>query len=95
MNEFHRQAAITALKSMFDGNHFNICKVDSCMKLSGCVADPKDYQALSALHCVHFDEMSPELRKMVLTKTMQIFDTPKFETEVISALLSTNSKLLN
>jgi len=95
MDEFHRQAAITALRVMFEGSHFSICTVDKCMKLSGCIANPKDYQALHALHCVDFAEMTQELRQMVLAKTMQIFENPKFDIGVISALFKADSKLLN
>lgn len=96
MNDFQKEAAITALKVMFDSNYFDICTVNKCIKLSGCIPpDPKDFQALNALHCVHFSEMSHNLRNMVLAKTMQIFETPKFDTEVIGALFKTDSKMLN
>ncbi len=96
MNEFQREAAITALKVMFESTYFDICTVDKCIKLSGCVPpDRKDYQALHALHCVHFSDMSRNLRNMVLAKTMQIFESPKFDTEVLGALFKTNSKMLN
>lgn len=99
MNDFQREAAITALKLMFEGRYFNISTVDKCIKISGCVPpDRKDYQALNALHCVDFADMSANLRQMTLAKTMQIFETPKFDTEVIGALFNdnkTNTKLLN
>ncbi len=96
MNDFQREAAITALRVMFEGKYFSISTVDKCIKISGCVPpDPKDYQALSAMHCVDFSDMSADLRKMVLAKTMQIFENPKFDTEVIGALFQKNTILLN
>ena len=96
MNEFQREAAITALKSMFEGRYYDITTVNKCIKLSGCIPpDPKDFQALNALHCIDFSDMSANLRQMTLAKTMQIFETPKFDTEVIGALFKADTKMLN
>lgn len=96
MNEFQREAAITALKVMFEGKYYNICTVETCIKLSDCIPpNRKDYQALKALHCVNFSDMSASLRQMTLAKTMQIFENPKFDTEVIGALFKTDTKMLN
>jgi hypothetical protein len=95
MDEFHKKAAITALKKMFDGRYFDICTVDNVIKITGCIADRKDYQALRALHCVNWSDMDADLRNMVMVKTMQIFDTPKFSVEVLSNAIKNDSLLLN
>lgn len=89
MNDFHKKATTTALKSMFDGNHYNICAVDKCLKLTGCIPNKKDYLALSALHCVDFSDMDKDLRNMVLMKTMQLFEEPGFDTELLSHAIET------
>lgn len=96
MDEFHRKAAVTALKNMFEEkNYFDICTVDKILKLTGCIPDKKDHQALSALHCVHWNEMDADLRNMVMLKTMQMFETPGFDTELLDGAIKANTLLLN
>ncbi len=70
MDEFEKESVIAAMKKMFNGSHFSICDVDKCLKVTGSVPDSRDYNALSALHCVHWSEMSSELRDGVLEKTI-------------------------
>jgi len=96
MNDFQRMAATTALKDMFENsNHFNVCVVDKLLKLTGCIPDKKDYQALSLLHCVSWVDMEPELRQMVQLKTMQMFDTPGFNLEAIENVFKKGHLRLN
>ena len=54
------------MKHMFEGSHFSICDIDKCLKITGAVPNRKDYEALSALHCVNSSEMSKGLREQVL-----------------------------
>lgn len=95
MNEFHKKAAITSLKKMFEGRHFSICTIDTLCKLTGCIPDAKDYQALSALHCVNWSDMDSELREMVMLKVAQIFEKPGFDMQILGGLLQRDSTLLN
>lgn len=95
MDEFHKKAATLALNKMFEGNYFDICTVDKVIKLTGCIANKKDYQALSALHCTHWTDMDKDMRNMVMLKTMQIFETPKFDMELIGNAIQKNSLMLN
>jgi len=93
MNAFQIEAAKTALKHMFEKEYFDICAVDKLIKLTGCHPDRNDYQALSVLHCVHFNEMSDDLRQMVYLKTIQIFDNEGFDTDLIGGLLNDTKQL--
>ena len=97
MNEFQIMAAKTTLKNMFDGKrYFDICTVDKLLKLTGCIPNAKDYQALSALHCVHWMDMEPELRQMVMLKTLQMFEHSGFDMKVIeNVFLNESTALLN
>lgn len=98
MDDFYRQAAVAALKKMFAGNYFDICRVDSVLKLTGCIPNRKDYEALHALHCVHWTDMTPELRSMVFLKTMEMFQTGGFDLQLINEALTnarTHTSLLN
>ena len=96
MDSFHKKAAITALKNMFEEKkYFDICTVDAVLKLTGCIPDKKDYQALRALHCVDWVDMDADLRNTVMLKTMQMFETPGFDTELLDGAIKTNTLLLN
>jgi hypothetical protein len=95
MNEFHKRAAIVSLKSMFGKSYFDITVVDACLKLSGCIPDRKDYEALRALHCVHWNEMEKDLREMVLLKTMQMFEQPGLDVALLDGCLKNDLLLLN
>lgn len=93
MNAFQTAAAKTALKHMFEKDYYDICTVDKLIKMTGCHPDRKDYQALNALHCVHFNEMDSDLRQMVYLKTIQIFDTEGFDTDLIGGLFNDTKQL--
>ncbi len=93
MNDFHIAAAKTALRHMFEKEYYDICTVDKLIKMTGCHPDRNDYQALSALHCVHFSEMDKDLRQMVYLKTIQIFDNEGFSLELIEGLFNDTKKL--
>ena len=95
MNEFQIMAAKTALKNMFENkSYFNICTVKKVMKITGCIPDRKDMQALEALHCVDWIDMDAELRSMVMLKTARIFEQPGFDMGVLEDVFKSNSKLL-
>lgn len=93
MNEFHTAAAKAALKKMFEDTHFSICTIDKLLKLTGCIPDKKDYQALNALHCVHYSDMDKDLRQMVYLKSLQMFDNEGFDTDLIGGLFNDTKKL--
>lgn len=95
MDAFHKAAVTTALKEMFNGNYFSISTVDKCIKITGCIPNKKDYQALSALHCVDWSDMDKELRQLVFVKTMEIFDNPGFDIELLGQVMKNDSLLLN
>lgn len=97
MDEFQKMAAKAALKDMFENkNYFSICTVDKLIKLTGCIPNKKDYEALNALHCIHWMDMGQELRSMAMMKTLQIFEQPGFDTEVLDSVFSSDPlKLLN
>ncbi len=89
MTEFQRTAAIAALKKMFAGKYFDICTVDKVIDITGCIPpDRKDYAALNALHCMHWSDMTPDLRNQVMLKTLQIFEQPGFDLELIDKVIA-------
>ena len=61
MNEIQRLAAETAMKHMISNGWVDICAIKKILEMTGGVPAREDLQVLELLHCVHFDEMSPEL----------------------------------
>jgi hypothetical protein len=95
MDDFEKMVVTTALKRMFESDYFSICTIDKCVKVIGCVPDKRDYDALSALHCVHWDAMTPDLRNMVLLKTVQMLDSPAMNLHVLDGMFKNAERLLN
>ena len=83
MTEFEKQAVAIALKKMFQGSHFNICTVDQCLKITGAIPPSADYNALSALHCVHWSDMPASFRDEVFVKTLELFRHSGFQIDQI------------
>ncbi len=93
MNDFQKEAVITALKHMFKGTHFSICDIDKCLKITKTIPNQIDYEALSALHCIHWSEMSPELRKLVLDKTIKMLSSDSFDLSIIDMAFDKKSEV--
>jgi len=88
IEEFHKQAAILGLKKMFESDRFSICIVRESLKIIGGHLSVKDDAAMSALHCIAFADMSPDLRKMLFSKVMEVLSgEPLFNTELLSAAM--------
>jgi hypothetical protein len=90
MNDFQKQAIAIALREMFEGNHFNICTVDKCLKISGVIPPTADYEALSALHCVYWNKMPDNFRQQVFVKTLELFTHTGFPLEQIMVAAACN-----
>lgn len=81
VSEFEQQAVIVALKKMFEGTHFNICTVDACLTIIGAIPPRREYNALHAIHCVHWADMAPDFRAAVFAKTLALFTHDGFPLE--------------
>lgn len=78
----------TALKHMYDDGYLSICTIDKLVKLLDVAPPAETYQMLSALHCVHFAEMSKELRAKVMQAIMDLFhiDNVMVEAELLDMI---------
>ena len=83
MDDFQKEVVLTALKKMFQDSSFNICTIDRCLKISGAIPTAKDYDSLSALHCISWKDMSLDLRTAVFKKTINIFSQEGFDLSVL------------
>ncbi len=54
-----------ALDSLFTNDFFSICTVDKILVLVDRSRRTPAYELLSALHCVHYRDMNPELRDKI------------------------------
>lgn len=71
----------TSVKHIFRKDYFSICDVDTLLKLTGSIPDGETYRGLSALHCVHYKDMSPKLRGWLFNETIGLFANPGFPLE--------------
>jgi len=86
MDEFTKEVVITALKNMFKSTYFSICTIDKCLKLTSFVPDAHDYEALSALHCINWMNMSPELCQEAFNKTVSMFQSESLDLGLLDML---------
>lgn len=63
-----------AIKQMFDHGWMNICTIDMCLKTAGLQPPAREYQILKTLHCVHFNQMPPELMRQIPGLLLTLFD---------------------
>ena len=65
-NELKQQVVLTVLNTMMKSDFFSICAVRDAANLLGIPRSESDaWRALEALHCVHWNQMLPEVRKLV------------------------------
>lgn len=89
MTEFEKQSITMALKKMFQGSYFDICVVDKCLKIASAIPPSADYNALAALHCVQWADMSQDFRQQVFVKTLEMFSHTGFPLEQIMQIGAT------
>lgn len=93
MNEFQKEVVITAMRKMFRGTHFSICDLDKCLQITRTIPNKMEYDSLSALHCVNWSEMSPQLRQMVLEKTVAMLSSESFDLQILDLAFNEERKV--
>ncbi|WP_372826506.1 hypothetical protein [Polaromonas sp.] len=63
--ETKRLVAQTTIDSLFAGEWFDICKVDSLVQITDTPKNSAAYRLLRPLHCVHYDKMPRELLEQI------------------------------
>lgn len=82
-----------ALKKMFAGNHFSICTINECIKLTGVIPNSETLKIMHAVHCVNFTDMDDNFRKWIFSETIKMFTIPGFDFNKIE-VLNSNSIIL-
>lgn len=73
MTEFEAEAVRLGLKTLFEKDWFDVCRLKECLDVAGVAPPRRDLRALQPLHCVHYSEMTPEMRERVFEHTMGLF----------------------
>lgn len=86
--EHHQEIISLALDKMLNKQrHFSICTVDKLAETLGVNQHMHpDYKFLSALHCVHYTEMSLELKQKLPEMIMTVL-SGRFETGLMAKAL--------
>ena len=80
MDPFRAEAIRLSLRRMFAPDHwFCIIDVQNCLKSAGIAAPQSEMDALRTLHCVHWSEMTPEMRAEVMSRTLALFSLPDMD----------------
>lgn len=67
------EIAKVALENMFAKQYFDICALDGLGDMMGVnVQQHHKYPELRALHCVHYNKMSPQLKAYVRNTVLEI-----------------------
>ena len=86
MENLEKEVIKTALKKMFKENHFSICTIDKCLKISNTIPDKSVYNNMSALHCVSYSEMSEDLRKWLFENVVLLFNNTGFDFSIFDVM---------
>ncbi len=66
--------AQVAINKLFTDNYFSVCKLNDVMDMLGKGRrNSKIYKQLHALHCVHYADMSEELRNQIPYMVNELF----------------------
>lgn len=68
------QAVAHSLQKMMKPNsHFSICTIRECMEVSKIVIPQERIDVYHSIHCVHWSEMLPEFRQMIIAMILDDF----------------------
>lgn len=84
--EIKMMAAQAALRKMVEGNYFDICTIDNVVKMLDVKPDRDTYQVLHTLHCVHYNQMPPELLEKLPELIHKALTSPSFEASRINVV---------
>lgn len=97
--DLKRATIMTALNDMVRKGYFSVCTVDRCAEILGIsLRGSEPYRLLSALHCIHFNEMPRDVRNAIpemIRECLNIEPFPLFEEAVISESAAQKKSIWN
>jgi hypothetical protein len=80
MDAFRAEAIRLSLRRMFEPNrYFDICALRDCLTAAKIVPPKETMDELHPLHCVHWSEMTPEMRAEVQRRVLALFSLPEVD----------------
>lgn len=76
LTEFQQRAVVAALEKLFTGIYFDVTTLRKIADLTGAQLRGKDFEALEAMHCVHYSKMDKELQLQVREKCLELLGLP-------------------
>lgn len=73
MEDIQKQVVKIALKKLFTAKNFSICDIDKCLKISQIIPNKKDYDTMSALHCIDYSDMNKDVQQWLLHAVEEMF----------------------
>lgn len=86
---FENDVVQIALKKLFGEKHFSICGLDQIGKMIG--SNPErhpNYKFLNALHCVHYADMTPQVRDELPRRVMECLRPDSLNFEAMALALT-------
>jgi hypothetical protein len=71
--KFKGQATLSALKTMFNGKSFYVSEIDRIAQMNDVKLSTETREYFGALHCVSFEDMTPETREFLFAKCVDLF----------------------
>ena len=80
MTEFNPQliALKLALKKMFSDGWFDICTINSLLKLTGSIPDSETLKIMQSVHCVKYADMPEDFRQWLFEESILMFQKNGF-----------------
>lgn len=78
LTEFQQRAMALAVVKMLNGKHFSVSDLREIAKTIGReqALGGRDFAALSALHCVDWADMGPDLARLTREKCLELLGLP-------------------
>lgn len=83
MTEIDAEIIRAILTKQFSQDFFNILLINECLKVSNTIPDRDVYNKLTALHAVHYVQMSPTLRRWLFETCINLFTGNGFNMNIL------------
>ena len=95
MEEIQKQVVKVALKKLFTQNHFSICDIDKCLKITQIIANKTDYNTMSALHCIDYSDMNKDIQDWLLKTVEEMFTGSGFDLSFLETKKEIKTETIN
>ena len=87
ISTFQRHAVKTALKKLLLGSYYDITTVKNICKVLNITPKAEVMSSLKLFHCIHYDEMEPEVREALTLQTLSLLDGTSIDVEFVENMI--------